>query len=199
MSENSVAVNLENVSKGNYGEGKVLGLEVQFSKMLGDVIIENYLKQLSEEDMKLIMDYISADLFEEVQDFKSDSKDAVKKRVKEDWTTHKAGSYSSYATETHKSVGSQIKELFNARVKEDLKQKIEEIVTTQDYKDKIDLMAQEIVDYATEGYKEDLKKSIREKMIGNIMDNNVSYGGQNLIDVVHSVVQSYLPRNDSRY
>lgn len=40
-----------NVSQNEYGKSQVLGLDIQFSKMLGDVVVENYLKQLTEDDI----------------------------------------------------------------------------------------------------------------------------------------------------
>lgn len=178
------------VSKEEYGKSKVLGLDVQFSKMLGDVIVENYLKSISEGDMKLIEDYITKDLFEEVRDWKSEDSEAKIKRVKDNWIDDS----DRWDKSEVKSVGGQIKEMFNERVKKDLQNKIEEIVKTQDYKDKIEMMAQDIVDYVVEGYKEDLKQSIREKMIGNVLDNHISYGGMDFTQAVASIVQSYIPK-----
>lgn len=184
------------VSKEGYGQASVLGLEVQFSKMLGDVIVENYLKQITEEDMKMLIDYISQDLFEEYESYvrKDDGshEEVVKKRIKENWKESTGYGYSS-KSETVYSVGGKIREMFNTRVSEELQKKIEEIVATKDYQDKIEAMAQEILEYSVEGYKEDLKESIREKMIGNVMCNNQTYGGQQLIDVIHEVVREYIP------
>lgn len=202
VNENSVRIaisgseNISNVVKDDYDKGNVLGLEVQFSKMLGDVIVENYLKQITEEDMKMLIDYISQDLFEEYESCvcKDDGshEEVMKKRIKDNWKESIGYGFSS-RSETVYSVGGKIRELFNKRVSEELQKKIEEIVATKDYQDKIEAMAQEIVEYSVAGYKEDLKKSIREKMIGNVMSNRQTYGNQDLISVIHEVVREYIP------
>ena len=169
-----------------YDNEQVLGLELQFSKMLGDVIVENYLKSISEEDMKLIIDHMTSDLFEEIKDWNGNKV----KRVKDNWKEDKG----YYNSNTVISVGNKIKEMFNQKVKEELKLKIEEIIKSTEYQEKIVMMAQDIVDYSIEGYKEDLKQSIREKMIGNVMGNSQYYGGTNLIDVINMVIDNRLPR-----
>lgn len=189
MSDTVVGANSSKILHSEYGKGEVLGLEMQFSKMLGDVIVENYINNLSEDDMKLITDFITQDLFEYKRDWSSNNPEAMKKFVKENW---KEGS--SWSSREVKSIGTQIKEMFNARIKEELQKKIEEIVKSSDYQEKIDSIANEIVDYCINGYKEDLKNSIREKLIGNVMNNNQYYGGNSLTEVIHEVVESYIRR-----
>ena len=181
----------EKVVHTGYDSAKVLGIDVQFSKILGDTIVENFIKSLSEDDMKLITDYMSKDLFEEFYkyDLKTGEKEKVlSKRVKESWEEKKSGLYSTYEVV---SVGDQIKSMFNQRIKEELQTKIEEIVKTADYQEKVDKMAQEIVDYSIEGYKEDLKNSIREKMIGNVISNQQTYGGIGLMDAIRSEIDNF--------
>lgn len=182
----------EKVVHTGYDSAKVLGIDVQFSKILGDTIVENFIKSLSEDDMKLITDYISKDLFEEFHKYNLDNsgyEEALSKRVKESWKENKPGSY--YSTYEVVSVGDQIKSMFNQRIKEELQTKIEEIVKTADYQEKVDKMAQEIVDYSIEGYKEDLKNSIREKMINNVMNNAQTYGGIPLRTIIREEIENY--------
>lgn len=184
----------DNVEKCSYGASKVLGLDVQFSKMLGDVIVENYLNQLTEDDMQLIITYMTQDLFDyETRHDYDTHEDIIRKVVREDWeTTRSTGFYGS--VEKHKSVGTQIKEIFNNRFKEAMQLKIQEIIASEEYQNKIDNIAHEIIDYCVEGYKEDLKNSIREKLIGNVMNNDQHYGGISLQHAINEVVQSYFPR-----
>lgn len=181
-----------NVSQNEYGKSQVLGLDIQFSKMLGDVVVENYLKQLTEDDMKLITDYMTQDLFdyEKVVDWNT-HEEHLKKIVKQDWETRGSGSWSC-SSEKHESVGTQVKKMFNARFKAEMQKKIDEIIQSDEYAEKIDGIAHEIVDYCIEGYKEDLKNSIREKMIGNVMHNIPYYGGISLHDVIHQELSDYI-------
>lgn len=180
-----------NVSQNEYGKSQVLGLDIQFSKMLGDVLVENYLKQLTEDDMKLITDYMTQDLFDykQVTDRKT-YEEHLEKIVKQDWET-KSDSWSR-SWEKHESVGTQVKKMFNARFKEEIKKKIDEIIQSDEYSEKIDGIAHEIIDYCIEGYKEDLKNSIREKLIGNIMHDMPYYGGISLHDIIHQELSNYI-------
>jgi len=176
-----------------YGKAKLMGLDIDFSKVLGDVVVENFMKSISEEEMQKIVDYMVQDLFEEVRDWNTEGKDGkplYTKRVKESWNTD-----NGWNRQQHESVGDHIKKMFNERVSKELQKKIDEIITSTDYQEKIEKMAQDIVDYSVEGYKEDLKDSIRQKMIGNVMHNEQYYGGQELINIIHQVVQQYIPRN----
>lgn len=180
-----------NVSQNEYGKSQVLGLDIQFSKMLGDVLVENYLKQLTEDDMKLITDYMTQDLFDykQVTDRKT-YEEHLEKIVKQDWET-KSDSWSR-SWEKHESVGTQVKKMFNARFKEEIKKKIDEIIQSDEYSEKIDGIAHEIIDYCIEGYKEDLKNSIREKLIGNIMHDMPYYGGISLHDIIYQELSNYI-------
>lgn len=191
MSDTAVGTTSNKIMHPEYGKGEVLGLEMQFSKMLGDVIVENYINNLSEEDMKMITDFMTQDLFEYQRDWTSDDPEAKQKFVKKNW---KEADGPGWCTKEVKSIGTQVKEMFNARIKEELQKKIEEIVKSSDYQENVDAIANEIVDYCINGYKEDLKNSIREKLIGNVMNNDQYYGGTSLVRVVQEVVESYMHR-----
>lgn len=182
-----------NVNQSEYGKSQVLGLDIQFSKMLGDVVVENYLKQLTEDDMKLITDYMTQDLFDykKVTDWNT-CEERLEKIVKQDWETRDRSDWTSYSTEKHESVGTQVKKIFNARFKEEIKKKIDEIIQSDEYSEKIEGIAHEIIDYCIEGYKEDLKNSIREKLIGNVMHNVPYYGGVSLTQIVDEQLRTYL-------
>lgn len=160
--------------------------------MLGDAVVENYLKQLTEDDMKLITHYMTQDLFDykKVTD-QNTHEEHLEKIVKQDWETRDSRSW-SYSSEKHESVGTQVKKMFNARFKEEVKKKIDEIIQSDEYSETIDGMAHEIIDYCIEGYKEDLKSSIREKMIGNIMHDIPYYGGISLHDIIHQELSNYI-------
>ena len=184
----------EKVVHTGYDSANVLGIDIQFSKILGDTIVENFIKSLTKDDMKLITDYMSKDLFEEFYKYNSktgEREEVISKSIKESWEEKKSG---SYYKDKVVSVGDHIKEMFNQRIKEELKTKIEEIIKTADYQEKVDKMAQEIVDYSIEGYKEDLKNSIREKMIGNVMNNEQVYGGVPLRAIIKEEIDKCIIR-----
>jgi hypothetical protein len=182
---------LDRVIHNKYGSGQVLGLEVQFSKMLGDTIVEQYLKQITEDDMNLIIEYMTKDLFDyKTKHDYSTGEDIVTKIVKEDWEKTKNSGYGWRDTETVISIGSQVKEMFNNRFKDLMKEKIEEILKSDEYQKKVDEVAHDVIDYCVEGYKVDLMNSIREKLIGNVMHNEPYYGGVGLKTLINQAIDN---------
>ena len=168
--------NLEEIKNGQF---KVMGIDVSISQVLGDKIADQFLAQLSEEDMSTLMDYIQQDLFEK----KYNGSLVVKEREK--WNA-------KY------TLGEMIKEEFNERVKEDISNRCKEIVATKDYQDKVDEIAQEIMDYDIEGYKVDMKERIKERMVGNITDGAVRYGGETLVSIIEEVLENKIGSASSR-
>ena len=175
-------------SIGNAGKVNVMGIDINITQVLGEKIIDQYLAQLSEEDMQQIIDYISADLWsiQKRHDYNL-QKDVQQKFIKEPekdyWGHPKSGSY---------AIGSEIKKHFNQRIGEALKVKIAEIIESTDYQQKIEEIANELVEYSINGYKEDMKARVRERLVGNVMDGSPVYGGQSLAQIVNDIVSSRL-------
>lgn len=95
----------------------------------------------------------------------------VKEREKDQWGNYKNNNL---------TIGELIQKQFNERIREELTKKVEEIIATSDYQEKIEQIANELVDYSVNGYKEDMKNRIRERLVGNVMDAEPYYGGLNL-------------------
>ena len=86
------------------------------------------------------------------------------------------------------------KSQFNSRIKEELSNKIEEIIASTDYQKKIDEIANELVDYSINGYKDDMKARIRERLIGNVMDESPKYCGQPLLALINEEIDKRMYR-----
>lgn len=150
----------------NIKDGKVdvMGINIDISQVLGQKIVDQYIAQLKDEDIKTLMEYISEDLFTSTYDDKL----VIKRREKDQW-----GSY----REKEIPIGELIKNQFNSRIKEELSKKVEDIIASTDYQKKIEEIANELVDYSINGYKEDMKNRVRERLIGNVMDESLQYCG----------------------
>lgn len=150
----------------NIKDGKVdvMGINIDISQVLGQKIVDQYIAQLKDEDIKTLMEYISEDLFTSTYDDKL----VIKRREKDQW-----GSY----REKEIPIGELIKNQFNSRIKEELSKKVEDIIASTDYQKKIEEIANELVDYSINGYKEDMKNRVRERLIGNVMDESPQYCG----------------------
>ena len=61
------------------GKLEMMGINIDISQILGQKIVDQYIAQISEEDMKTVMDYISADLFSETSVYNYELNERVKK------------------------------------------------------------------------------------------------------------------------
>lgn len=172
------------------GKMDVMGINIDISQVLGQKIVDQYMAQLDEQNMTELMNYISSDLFKTTSfyDWEKNeqvSKMVIKQREKDNWGNYK---------EKDVPIGELIKNKFNERIKEELLKKVEEIVASTDYQEKIEQIANELVDYSIDGYKEDMRNRIRERLVGNIMDATPCYGGIDLRYLIHEEVNRMLCR-----
>lgn len=170
------------------GKMDVMGINIDISQVLGQKIIEQYMAQLTEEDMQTVLDYISQDFFvkknQNVFNYDTNKYDykmvaCVKEREKDNWGNYKGNQL---------TIGELIKNQFNDRIREELTKKVEEIIATTDYQEKIEQIANELVDYSINGYKEDMKNRIRERLVGNVMDAEPYYGGIDLRYIIQEEI-----------
>ena len=166
------------------GKMDVIGINIDISQVLCQKIIDQYMAQLSEDNMRELMNYISSDLFTTTSFYDWDkneqvTKMVVKQRIKDQWGNYK---------DKDIPIGELIKRQFNERIKEELNKKVEEIVASTDYQKKIDDIANELVDYSVNGYKEDMKNRIRERLVGNVMDCQPYYGGVSLQCIINQEI-----------
>lgn len=170
----------------------VMGINIDISQVLGQKIVDQYMAQLTEEDMQTVLDYISQDFFvkknQSVFNYDTAQYDTkmvayVKEREKDNWGNYKGNQL---------TIGELIKNQFNNRIREELTKKVEEIIATDDYKEKIEQIANELVDYSVNGYKEDMKNRIRERLVGNVMDTTPYYGGVDLRYLIQDEINKRL-------
>lgn len=166
------------------GKVEVMGINIDISQVLGQKIVDQYLAQLSEKDIQKILSYISNDLFCETSVYNYGTGErtkelTVRERKKDQWGRYVDGEI---------PIGELIKKHFNERIKEELKKKVEEIISSSDYQNKIDEIANELVDYSINGYKEDMKDRIRERLIGNVMNASVYYDGVSLLSIINQEI-----------
>lgn len=174
------------------GKIDVAGINIDISQILGQKIVDQYIAQLTEEDMQTILDFISQDFFvkkkQNIFNYDTNQYDTkmvayVKEREKDNWGYYKTKDL---------TIGELIKSKFNEKIREELTKKIEEIVATSDYQEKIEQIANELVDYSISGYKADMKNRIRERLVGNIMDAAPYYDGVNLRYLIQDEVNRML-------
>ena len=134
---------------------EVFGVNLDISTVLSGEIVKRFMTQITPEQMQNILDDISKDAFKKKYD------GTLEIKMEED-----SRGYGF----SRKTLGFFVKEKFDEQVKEDLMKECLKIVETKDYKDKIHAWAEEMVDYCTEGYKDDLKKGLYQKLVGGVVD-----------------------------
>lgn len=174
------------------GKMDVMGINIDISQVLGQKIVDQYMAQLTEEDMQTVLDYISQDFFvkknQSIFNYDTNKYDykmvaCVKEREKDNQGNYKTKDL---------TIGELIKKQFNERIREELTKKVEEIIATSDYQEKIEQIANELVDYSVNGYKEDMKNRIRERLVGNVMETTPYYDGVNLRYLIQEEINKRL-------
>lgn len=93
---------------------------------------------------------------------------------------------------TPSTLATYAESLLAEKMKEKIKAKVEEITSSEEFLFKADQIAQEIVDYATEGYKKDMKARVYERLVANTVDSGIYYGGVDLKSIIYEVVDERL-------
>lgn len=172
------------------GKVEVMGINIDISQVLGQKIVDQYMAQLSDENVQKILSYISSDLFCETSVFNYETGKYVKNLTVKERNKDRLGN----CGDKEIPIGELIKNQFNERIKEELKKKVEEIIASTDYQNKINEIANELVDYSINGYKEDMKARIRERLVGNVMDESAQYCGISLFSIINQEIDKRIMR-----
>lgn len=173
------------------GKMDVMGINIDISSVLGEKIIDQYIAQISEEDMQGIMDCISKDFYYkkeehiwnyDEQKYHTNMKVELKERSKNGWG-QKQGDL---------TIGELIQNKFNERIKEELTEKVEEIIKSTDYQEKINEIAEELVEYAVNGYKEEMKSRLRQRLVDNVVSDSPYFGQYTLTEIIHQEIDRRL-------
>ena len=72
--------------------------------------------------------------------------------------------------------------------------KMVDVMDSEEYKKRVDKIAQEIMDYAVEGYANDLKDRVKERLVGNVLNAEPYYGGIGLQSIISEEIRRQLSR-----
>lgn len=182
-------INIENKADKN-GNMNIMGVNVSIGDIVGKKIAEQFIAKLTPEEMDALTDFLKADIFT-----KKYGTDVTVVKNNNQWKVdniHDTGYRSSYSlTETY-TLAEHAKDGFARAISEDLLKKIDEIVETDEYKNKIDSMAHEILDYAVEGYKKDLLNRIKERLVGNVLKPNPYYDNETIETIAKDALMPYI-------
>lgn len=174
------------------GKMDIMGINIDISSVLGEKIIDQYIAQISEEDMQGIMDCISKDFYykkeEHIWNYNKEDYDVNMKVVLKE----SPKDYWGYKKGNDKTIGEFITEKFHERIKQELTEKVEELVKSNDYQEKINEIAEELVEYAVDGYKEEMKNRLRQRLVDNVVSESPCFGAYSLTDIINQVIDRRL-------
>lgn len=178
------------------GKVNLDGLDIDLSVILGEKIAEEYYHHITEEQLQCIFNYMTEDIWRLEPTYYQDEK--MPKEVYR-LKYHKSSNYYDTKDEPPK-IASYAKKQLDEKIKIDVINKIEEIISTEDYSKKVEEIAQSIIDYVTTGWQEEMKNRIMMKLISdNVEGGQYTYMGLNLKEIIHQEVGSILNNMGNHY
>lgn len=150
------------------GKLNAMGMDINISEVIGSKIVDQWLAAISEDDMALILKAIDEEAFGHTYD---DHKYFVKKKKNGD---------GYYARTEETPLWREIQKRFQEKFCDQIINKMNEMIESEEYKKRVEKIAQEIMDYAVEGYTKDIKERVKERLVGNVIDSSPNFGGISL-------------------
>lgn len=157
---------------------EVMGVNIDITSILGNKIIDQYLAQLSEDDMNTIIKFMDEDIFKT----NHNGERCVKSKGDSSWGKTEVMDF--------------VKCEFNKKYKEILLEELLKKLQTDEYKEKIAKVIDEIIEYSIEGYKQDLIACIKQKMINNFFTTSAGVEDINTILTNHENTYHYELRSE---
>lgn len=144
----------------NNGKVSMMGMNIDINNVIGKNIVDQFMASLNEQEISDLNDQIKGKLFGLLTVYDSDNEARQALRIRE------KDVYRDQDTTIWVSVKNKIAE----KLTNDIFNKCMEIIDTDEYHKKVDSIAEQIVEYATEGYKKDMKEGIYNKLVGSVVD-----------------------------
>lgn len=173
------------INIGNENNG---GIELNLIPQLSEKLVNAWLESITEDDLAAIVLQINNEACTTVDKYINGDTCIKVKNIKERKPRDR---WSSYDEET--PLWHDVKCRFHDKFIDQLNEKIDEILSSDDFKNKVDTLANEVIDYALEGYKKDMVDRIRQRMVGNVLDGPICYDQYDLKQVIHECIRQYLP------
>lgn len=170
----------------------IMGMEMSFSTLIGQKIVEEYISRLGEDEMNSIFDAITNEIFETKPWYNKGEYQGDKKVLKQSYKE----AHGCWSEDKDTVLWKIIKNHFIDKYSEDVKEACLKKLDSDEYKAQVQKIADEIVDYATEGYKADMKQLIFQNLCGNATGTAPYYAGYKTLDqVINECIDRRLPHN----
>jgi len=194
---NKIITSEENATLINNGNMNLMGMQVKISDIIGDKLVDQFMATISPEQMEEITKELFKEVFEEVVKEEFDTTDNKYKKIKsvKFKTDQYTGGWNSRREDT--AVYARAKATIKTKYTNMIEDKILEYMNTDEYQEKALHVAKEIADYALEGYKEDVIKSVRERLVEPVVQPNYPY--MTIRDVIQQEIQNAYNYNGISY
>ena len=156
------------------------GVNVPIGQILGEKLVASLMERITDEEFEVLYKYMHDQTWK---------KDYCGEKVILNYTK-KDNYYNTPSTPP--TLATYAENLLSEKMKERIKAKVEEITSSEEFLSKADQIAQEIVDYATEGYKKDMKARVYERLVANTVDAYPCYGGADLRSIIFQCINERL-------
>jgi len=195
--ENEITTSEENTTLINNGNMNLMGMQVKISDIIGDKLVDQFMATISPEQMEEITKELFKEVFEEVVKEEFDTTDNKYKKIKS--VKFKKDQYTrGWNSRTEDTaVYARAKATIKTKYTNMIEDKILEYMNTDEYQEKALHVAKEISDYALEGYKEDVIKSVRDRLVEPVVQPNYSY--MTIREVIQQEIQNAYNYNGISY
>lgn len=155
------------------------GIELNFTQTLADSIVSQYMTTIGEDVLKNTFEAMNRKYLDTKYDYsKSEDIQTLKLDEKDRW-----GNYPD------NSITRQIDKLIAKEYGDAILENVREYMKTDEFKVRLKNMTDEVVNYALEGYKEDMITRLRERLVGNAYASVIYENGAAIDQKITDAVQ----------
>lgn len=158
------------------------GVNVPIGQILGEKLVQSMMERLTDNEFEAIYKY----MYEETWKKGYSGEQIILNYTKKDNYYNTPSTPPTLATYAGK--------LLSEKMKDKIKERVEEITSSEEFLKKADDIAQEIVDYATSGYRDHMKARVYERLVANTVDAGMYYGGVDLKSIINQAIDERLQR-----
>ena len=172
------------------------GLKVDMSAAIGDFFVKRFVSELTEKDLEKIYDFLNKEVFQgysyeyEHAETAEEKKEFAKTVGK--WGAIQTKENHTYGYNNKEYLMDYAKEKFHNKFSKIVSERIDELLKTEKYQKRADKVAQDILDYSIDGWKNDAICRIRCRMIDDNVDG--TYYGRSIRSIIQEEIQNTLNR-----
>lgn len=190
--------NNNQINVDNQGNLNMLGMQLKISDIIGDKIVDQFMATISPEQMESITRVLFNEVFRKYDknEYDADSQEYKKIECTEFKSkTEQPKSWGSGYETVESPIYSRAKSTLMTKYSDMISEKVVEYLDSDEYKNKASEIAKDIVNYAIEGYKEDIIKGVRERLVLPVIYPN--YDKNNIDTTIREAVSKEISNHNN--